>query len=237
MVPKAPTDRLRADSDDGDFRSDIDSDVDEAFNASAMDDCELTRTMCTSMSHHTFPPQALGTRAASLPHKVSCIATQMVYETGSEERFDQFAQAGVSGTFDLGTEYGVGDALLVDDIGAHFSEYNKPSRLQQDDGDMEADFPSTAGDARPFLFDKMLSVAALLHILDNATKELHNSLKDFTRCMVFITSLMALLCYEGPRQAFIHRVVKGGASTIELLTLRKRSHYIPNTGGLHCSIQ
>ena len=103
---------------------------------------------------------------------------------------------------------------------------------------MEADFQSTAGDARPFLFDKMLSVAALLHILDNASKELHNSLKDFTRCMVFINSLMDLLCYEGPRQAFVERVVKGGgASTIALFTLRKRSHYIPNTGGLHCSIQ
>lgn len=209
VVPQAPTNRLQADSDDGDFRSDFESDVDGVFNASAMDNCELTRTMCRGIAYHTFPPQALGTRAASLPHKVSCICTQMGYETGSENRFEQFKRSGVSGTFDLGTEYGVGDALHVHD-GAYFSEYNRPSRLEQDDGDMEADFPSTEGHDGQFLFDKMLSVAALLHIIVNATKELHAALPGFDRCMVFMTSLMGLLCYEGPRQAFLERVVRGG---------------------------
>ena len=56
----------------------------------------------------------------------------------------------------------------------------------------------------------MLSIAALLHILDNAAKDLHNSITDFDKCMTYTLAICSLLCNEGPGQSFLHRVVRGG---------------------------
>ena len=38
---------------------------------------DLSRVLCRSLSYHTPIPQALGTRAASLPHKTSCLTSTM----------------------------------------------------------------------------------------------------------------------------------------------------------------
>ena len=215
-APAAPRRRLQVDDGGGVGRF-LDSDSEESgvhaedvpFVPSSMDVAELTRVIARSVCHHTFIPQALGTRAASLAHKTSCIAEQVNYEVSGDVQFNRFISGGVSGTFDLGTEYGLGDAVNADGT-SHFPEFHRPAAVQSDDHD--GDFPcdDDSSKDRRFFFDKMLSVAALLHIIDNATKELHKSMTDFKCCWVFLSSLMDLLCHEGPRQAFIHRVVKAG---------------------------
>ena len=84
-------------------------------------------------------------------------------------------QTGISGTLDLGTEYGTAD-IPMGDFDKHFSKYVRPSRLQADDGgELHADLVDDAPEERPFLFTHMLPIAALLHIIDTATKNLHES--------------------------------------------------------------
>ena len=184
------------------------SDIVHALS-SAKNTRSLTKVICRSMSAHTFMPQALGTRASSLPHKASCVVSSIKFECTKSENMEQFLKAGVSGTFDLGTEYGLGDVARAD-FWSHFAENTRPSKIQQDDAD-HAEFPPDEEEEHgPFLFSSMLTVAALLHILDGVTKDLHHSLKDFDLCMTYLVAIMGLLCYEGPRQAFIHRCLRGG---------------------------
>ena len=131
-----------------------------------------------------------------------------MFETEKQAGMEKFVKAGVAGTFDLGVEYGIGDVREGEPM-SHFAPHMQPSQLRADDGENDADFGSHEPSSG-FLFDKMLSVAALLHILDNIDKDLHHSLKGFDRCMQNLTAITSLLCYEGPRQAFVARVVNGG---------------------------
>ena len=69
-----PSGALRVDDGEIDFSS---SDEGEAARAepdepSQMNVQGLTRVLCKSAAHHTPLPQALGQRAADLPHKTSC---------------------------------------------------------------------------------------------------------------------------------------------------------------------
>ena len=153
--------------------------------------------------------RGLGLRAASLPHKVSCICTALSFECDGAARLDTFLKSGVSGTFDLGAEYGVGDVAHAD-FWSHSSKDVQPSRVEPDDGDIHGEFAEDSFEDRSFLFQNMLSIAALLHILDNVAKDLHNSLTDFDKCMTYTLAICSLLCNEGARQAFLHRVVRGG---------------------------
>ena len=91
-------------------------------------------------------------------------------------------KTGVSGAFDLGAEYGVGDVAHAGFL-FHFSKDVQPSQVEPDDGDIHGEFAEDEFEDRSFLFQNMLSIAALLHILDNVAKDLHNSLTDFDRCM------------------------------------------------------
>ena len=131
-----------------------------------------------------------------------------MFETENQAGMEKFVKAGVAGTFDLGVEYGIGDVREGEPM-SHFAPHMQPSQLRADDGENDADFGSHEPSSG-FLFDKMLSVAALLHILDNIDKDLHHCLKGFDRCMQNLTAITSLLCYEGPRQAFVARVVNGG---------------------------
>ena len=65
-------------------------------------------------------------------------------------------------------------------------------------------------ESQPFLFERMVSVAALLHILDNASKDVHMKLTSRATFLTHLMAIMSLLFGDGPRQAFLHRVVKGG---------------------------
>ena len=69
----------------------------------------LTRVLCSSVAHRTPLPQALGQRAADLAHKTSCVCSSLSFETSGAGGLDNFLQAGASGTFDLGVEYGIAD--------------------------------------------------------------------------------------------------------------------------------
>ena len=70
---------------------------------------DLSRVLCRSLSYHTPIPQALGTRAASLPHKTSCLTSTMSYLAPVAQHLHNLFKSGVSGTMDLGTEYGIPD--------------------------------------------------------------------------------------------------------------------------------
>ena len=158
-------------------------------------------------------PQGLGARAASLPHKVSSILTSISFETHGLNGCKEFVKSGISGTFDLGTEFGIGDAANADaGILSHFSKHIQPAQIKSDDGEDGADFqpegPSV--ESQPFLFERMVSVAALLHILDNASKDVHMKLTSRATFLTHLMAIMSLLFGDGPRQAFLHRVVKGG---------------------------
>ena len=98
--------------------------------------------------------------------------------------------------------------------------------MQDDGGDIQADFPPDDKVNQPFLFGNMVSVAALLHIVDGVTKDLHGGMTDFAACMVHVAALCSLLCQEGPRQAFIQRCVKAGG-------FGDRAHYFQRTFPLH----
>ena len=56
----------------------------------------------------------------------------------------------------------------------------------------------------------MVSVAALLHILDNASKDIHEKLTSWAAFLIHLRANMSLLCSERPRQALLHRNVKQG---------------------------
>ena len=160
-------------------------------------------------------PQGLGARAASLPHKVSSALSSISFETHGLNGFKEFIKSGISGAFDLGTEQGIGDTTNADaGILSHFSKHIQPAQIKSDDGEDGADFQAEGPsvERQPFLFKRMVSVAAFLHILDNASKDVHEKLTSWLIFLIHLRALMPLLFNEGVRQAFLHRVVKGGGS-------------------------
>ena len=103
VVPKQlTTSTLKLDDGDFDFDEDVHTTIAPAL-PSKMSVRDLTKVVCRSMAAHTLIPQGLGTRAASLPHKASCVAGSLRYECTKADNLEQFMKAGVSGTFDLGT--------------------------------------------------------------------------------------------------------------------------------------
>ena len=84
-----------------------------------------------------------------------------------------------------------------------------------------------------FLFQNVLSIAALLHILDNVAKDLHNSITDFDKCMTYTLAICSLLCNEGTRQAIYPSRGEGGGAdlTTLLIYLNRPSLFTPSTGG------
>ena len=100
-------------ADDGEVElEDSDSDVEEAKPVSERTVSDLTGVLCRSLGHHTLLPQALGTRAANLPHKVSSICQSLSFATSGAKGVYNMFQTGISGTFDLGTEYGTADISM-----------------------------------------------------------------------------------------------------------------------------
>ena len=213
----APTQSLRPDDGEWDIESwDSDHDIDDVSppepQASQKSTKELTRILCKSLGYHTPLPQALGSRAANLPNKVSSVLGSFVFETDKQAGMAKFLDAGVAGTFDLGVEFGIGEVNKAN-YWSHFSSHVRPSKLKVDDGENDADFSSdepSDPSHDTFLFKKMLSIAALLHIIDGVDKDLHEGIKGFDDCMKNMSALTGLLCNEGPRQAFLARVVNGG---------------------------
>ena len=212
--PSEPSATLRVDDGEFDFSSSDEGGEGDAARVqpeevSQMSTQKLTRVVCDNLSYHTPMPQALGQRAATMPHKTSCVCSSFRFATSGAKGLDNCLQAGVSGTFDLGVEYGVADVPYAD-FDSHFSENLQPSRIARDDGEMGADFEDNLPEERAFLFSHMLPIAALLHIIDGLEKDLHESLPGFSGMMTHLLAVMGLLCYEGPKNAFVHRVVQGG---------------------------
>ena len=82
--------------------------------------------------------------------------------------------------------------------------------MHADDSEQHADFAADEPEVRPYLFEQMLSIAGILHIIDTVTKQLHSGIKDWDTFTAHLFSIVALLCYEGPRQVFVWRCLKGG---------------------------
>ena len=170
----------------------------------------LTKSVCSVMDHHQFIPQALGARAASLPFKVSATLSSMSFETQGVAGCKAFIKQGISGTFDLGTEQGIGEVAAAG-FTSHFPESMRTTELAPDDGDFGADFSEPPPDAgEEFLFENLVSVAALLHILDNCSHDVHLALSSWAAFLIHFKAILSLLCNEGPRQAFVHRVLRNG---------------------------
>ena len=157
---------------------------------------DLSRVLCRSLSYHTPIPHALGTQAASLPHKTSCLTSTMSILALVAQHLDNIFKSGVSGTMDLGTEYGISDVAQAG-WWTHFSAHMQPSAIQPDDDANHADFDSGEPEERDYLFKSMLSVAVVLHIIDNCAKRLHTGLTEW---LVF-ASFFAMLQICSPRKA------------------------------------
>jgi len=183
------------DFDDDEFGDDADMPAPKPLSDRSLG--ELSRVMCGNLSYHHLLPQACGTRAASLPHKVSGIASALTYPCGDAMGLDGFLKTGVSGTFDLGTEYGVPDIPHAK-FWTHFADHTQPSHMHADDSEQHADFAADEPEVRPYLFERMLSIAGILHIIDTVTKQLHTGIKDWDTFTAHLLSIVALLCYEGP---------------------------------------
>ena len=90
-------------------------------------------------------------------------------------------------------------------------EHVRPIKLTLDDGEAGAEFFETSTDAsHSFLFENMVTVAALLHIFDNCSTDVHEALSSWAAFLIMFKAFLSLLCNEGPRQAFLHRVVVNG---------------------------
>ena len=87
----------------------------------------------------------------------------------------------------------------------------RPNELAIDDGEVGAEFDEAPTEtSNSFLFENMVSVAALLHIFDNRSKDVHQALSSWAAFLIPFKAILSLLCNEGPRQAFVHRVLING---------------------------
>lgn len=118
-------------------------------------------------------------------------------------------QSGVSGKFDLGAEYGMPDIPQAI-FWSHFSPNFQPSTIKLDDDVHYADFDSSEPEERDYLFKHMLSVAAVLHIIDTCTGQLHSAFAEWEAFVSLFSCVSSLLSRECPRQAFVHRVLRNG---------------------------
>ena len=195
----------------------------------------LTRVVHGFVDRHQMNPEGLGARAASLPHKVSCAVGSMSFETHGLNGCKEFIKSGISGTFDLGTEQAIGDVANADaGISSHFSKHIQPPQIKSDDGEVGADFepehPSV--ESQHFLFERMVSVSALLRILDNASKDIHEKLTSWAAFLIHLRAIMSLLCSERPRQALLHRNVKQGGYHHHAVFLRRHLSNTATTDGI-----
>ena len=72
------------------------------------------QNMLAAIRRHVFPPALIGSRRASLVHKVHCMLHQLRLECGSWRAVNDYLQTVISFTTDHGTEAGLADFVGVE---------------------------------------------------------------------------------------------------------------------------
>ena len=173
---------------------------------------EATQRIWSSMANHHLLPGALGTQAASLPHKASALMAQLRLETQGASHLSTFLSNVVSMCTDLGTEHGLAD-VTRSGYWQHFhSSLRHHNAVFADD--VETDWlnepvPDEHVADGEYLFERAIPVAGMLHIVSTCTGALHQGV--FQHWKMFsdqLTAVTNLLCLPYLKDLFLQRCVR-----------------------------
>ena len=139
---------------------------------------QSAHTMLQGCNKHMQVPVVLGARPTDLPNKASALLHSLRLETGTSTSLQALLASTVSLTTDLGVEAGLSDFPKVDL--AHMCIAPLPANVEDDIGDSlscAAVVPGNAEESQSdYMFPHTLMVSGVLHILANATSQVHERL-------------------------------------------------------------
>ena len=171
---------------------------------------ELTCRMVVNFDYHNHIPVALGSRAGSLPHKMASLLHILKIESASAQHLDCVLESCVAITTDLGTEHGLADCSGAG-FWSHFAEFSRPAMLAADTDAAHTAFegPMDSAEQRSHLFEKAFPVAGLLHIVDNAAKDVLEQMVLWPSVQPHLNAVCDLLCKEHNRELFVQNCLVG----------------------------
>ena len=155
--------------------------------------------MLKACSKHVNVPVVLGARATDLPNKAAALVHALRLETGTSTGLQAMLASTVSFTSDMGVEAGLPNFPKVDL--AQLCVAQIPEELQDDVGvgadasgaavGPESELTPSTEDSN-FMFPHTLLVCGVLHILANATSQVHEKLAVWQE---FKPQLKAVACF------------------------------------------
>ena len=156
-----------------------------------------------AVAEWTLPPMALGLGHTSLPDKVGLLVFAIFLEV-SLEHMRSFLDGFISITTDMGTELGMGDyqdAKLVNLL----PDFVLDSAFLPDGVEVDEAMELIRGHCMDYLFRQVLTVAGVLHIFSNASKDLYRSLSCWSHLHKSLKVLEKLVTNKERMNKFIHK--------------------------------
>ena len=157
---------------------------------------------------HICPPVAIGSRRASLTHKVHALLHSLLLEVSLFSGLRKFLQTVRSVTTDFGIESGMAEARNVQL--KHLFHYMVDVDFTRAPDPAESPDHAASQDSLVFLFEHALQVPGALHILHGATKEITDGFEHFES---FFLPLLRATCNSlskpSVQDRFVHHCLLG----------------------------